>query len=62
MLWVGEQLACRAGFHNLALPPGMAIPSGFALPNGMKLPKEAAEALKQLEERAKAAGMKPPPQ
>jgi hypothetical protein len=45
---------------GLALPPGMAMPSALTLPNGVKLPKEAEEALKQLQERAKAAGMKPP--
>lgn len=45
---------------GLALPHGMAMPSGLTLPNGVKLPKEAEEALKQLQERAKAAGMKPP--
>ena len=46
-----------------AMPPGMGMPpgmpSGLALPPGVTLPKNAAEMLKQLQERAKAAGMKP---
>jgi hypothetical protein len=46
---------------GLNLPPGMAMPSGLALPPGMTLPKNTAELLKQLQERAKAAGLKPPP-
>jgi len=54
------------GTHGAAgmpsgLPPGMAMPSGLALPPGMKLPANAAELLKELQERAKAAGIKPPP-
>jgi hypothetical protein len=46
------------GFPS-ALPPGMALPSG--LPPGVTLPKNAAEMMKQLQERAKAAGLHPPP-
>jgi hypothetical protein len=46
---------------GLNLPPGMAMPSGMALPPGMTLPKNAAEMMKEIQERAKAAGIKPPP-
>jgi hypothetical protein len=31
------------------------------LPPGMKLPANAAEMMKEIQERAKAAGIKPPP-
>ena len=44
--------------EGMGLPPGM--PSNLALPPGVTLPKNTAEMLKQLQERAKAAGMKPP--
>jgi hypothetical protein len=47
---------------GMAMPPGMAMPSNLALPPGMKLPKNAAELMQQIQERAKAAGIKPPPQ
>jgi len=43
-----------------AMPSG--FPQGMTLPPGMKLPKNAAEAMKELEERAKAAGIRPPAQ
>jgi hypothetical protein len=43
---------------GFALPPGMALPSG--LPPGVTLPKNTAEMMKQLQERAKAAGLPPP--
>jgi len=43
---------------GFTLPPGMALPSG--LPPGVTLPKNTAEMMKQLEERAKAAGLPPP--
>src|SRR5262249_49929594 len=52
---MGGAHGATASPSGLALPPGMAMPSGLALPNGMKLPKEAAEALKKLQEQAKAA-------
>lgn len=42
------------------LPPGLNLPPGMAMPSGM--PKNAAQMLKELQERAKAAGIKPPPQ
>jgi hypothetical protein len=52
------------GFPS-ALPPGAALPPGMALPSnlppGVTLPKNAAEMMKQLQERAKAAGVQLPP-
>ena len=45
---------------GVSLPQGMAMPSSIALPPGVTLPKNSAEMLKQLQERAKAAGFKPP--
>jgi hypothetical protein len=48
-----------------ALPPGVTLPPGIALPSGLPpgvtLPKNAAEMMKQLQERAKAAGRPTPP-
>ncbi len=59
MMGGAQHGAAMPGFPS-ALPPGMALPSG--LPPGVTLPKNAAEMMKQLQERAKAAGLPPPPQ
>jgi hypothetical protein len=55
-----------------ALPPGLTLPPGMTLPQGMgvtpgmaqnaaQIRQNAAQLLKELQERAKAAGVKPPP-
>ncbi|HVU05023.1 MAG TPA: DUF4412 domain-containing protein [Polyangiaceae bacterium] len=45
------------------LPPGVKLPPGMQVPNlqNMQLPAGAAEMMKQMQERAKAAGIQPPP-
>ena len=53
---------------GVQLPPGMQLPPGLKLPPGvqmaphMQMPANAAEMMKQMQERAKAAGIQPPPQ